>query len=164
MEAYKKANTVVAIFLILFCRQKYIDAAISHSIAISIQDKDLGKLYEAGKHPTPESLVETRKNIVKFSELLQKKIIKSFLWASGIAIIIVLVGYYTGKIHYSFSFDIEHILSIIGTLLLLWGSLISLGPELETYKGKALHENIFSAFRGFLLLIGTLLLIIVYAI
>ena len=162
--SYRKANIIKAIFCFLFNKSKYISIATSHNMAINLEAKDLKKLYDEGKYPTEESLKNTEISVIDSANILQKKIIKSFFWILLILVIMLIVGYFADTIHPYLSFNFGYVLSVIGALLILWGSLISLGPELETYKGKTLHEIFFSAFRSALFILGTLCLIIVVAI
>lgn len=160
---YKKANIIKAIFCYLFDRPRYISMAVAHNMAINLEARDLRKLYEEGKYPTEESLKEMESSIINFANLLQEKIVKSLFLVTFLLALMLVAGYFTDAIHPSLSFDTKYVLSVLGALLLVWSSLISLGPELGTYKGKALHEVFFVVFRTALLISGTLCLVLVFA-
>ncbi|MBY0483514.1 hypothetical protein [Nitrosomonas sp.] len=102
-------------------------------------------------------------SIINAANLLQEKIVKSLFLVTFLLVLMLVAGYFTDAIHPSLSFDTKYVLSVLGALLLVWSSLISLGPELGTYKGEALHEVFFAAFRNTLLISGTLCLVLVFA-
>lgn len=161
--AYYKANTLTAIFCYVFNRTCYLSMAVSHNMAVNLEASDLKKLHDEGKYPTDEKLKETKKNADKSAALLQKKILQSLGWTVLILVVTIAIGYVTKAIHPSLPFNVKYVLSVMGALLLLWGSLLTLGPELKTYKGKALHEVVHSVLKKSLLIMGTLALIVVVA-
>jgi anti-sigma factor RsiW len=135
-----RAEARAASFAFLFARQRYLDLALQHNLAINIEAPDMRKMFERGDYPQPDWEGQARATAASHAGQLG-----SGLWTSLItAAIFLLAGLVAaamfGELAPDLSFAPAKFISTVGGFLAAWATLFELGGYAETMNGEALHE------------------------
>jgi len=139
---YRRANKIKAVVLLFFAPEKYHALAINHSMALSLEKKDLREAFEKGVFPDEAQKQSAEKNIREFTAHLKSKLFGSFLWVLLASIAAVGLGFYLGALNLASSLSPPKAITFAGSFLAGWATLFELGGGIATMSGEALHEII----------------------
>ena len=77
---YKQANLFKAPIVLLFSKNKYIEMAIYHNMAINLKAKDLNEMFLRGEYPAEGWEVSYKKIAEQKRKHLINKLCVSFCW------------------------------------------------------------------------------------
>jgi len=157
-DDYKRANIAKALVYFLFARRKYIELAITHSMALNLEAPDLRKKFEEGTFPPEDWEANYSAETEKAANQVHHGLWTSFLWVLTVFIIALGIGATQSTSHISFAINVPLFLSFSGTFLVGWATLMELGGGFWTWSGEALHELIHPAIFKILFIPGLLLI------
>ena len=137
---YKRANLSVALFCFVFSKRKYLNLAINHKIALSLESEKYKKRFESGTYPPENWEIEELKIAEVGANDLQKRITFSFSSIIVCSIVTITAGLLTHTIDFSFNLSWNKLFAFVGTFFASWATLMELGGGLDTWSGETLHE------------------------
>jgi hypothetical protein len=140
--------------LSLLTPRRHIEIAIAHNLACILVAPDLAKKYQAGEYPTIETIKDLRINVEKRFTALRKSIIYSFLYAVSILTVGLVLAVAFGKVHPMLSPDYGKVVTVFGTFLAGWGTLLGLNPPEASWKGTRLDQKVHFSVVRFLTIAG----------
>jgi len=161
---FKRANIYKAAFFFIFASKIYIELAMNHHIAVSMEyDSELQREHAKGQYP-PDGLESQTKVIVEQAyEQIHTGFWGGFFKALLFFIIALAVAAIYGSIHPSFEINHPILMALVGIAFGGWATIFSQFKGYESWKGQTLHELLhtwlfsllvcFSIFFGFLGLI-----------
>lgn len=154
MPMPRTANARRAAAAILFSRERYLELAIEHNLAINIRAADMRALFDRGEYPKTGWEQEERNSAAAHAEQLVSGLRASFLTSLGFLLMGLLAAAALGKVAPSLPFSEAKILSTVGGFLAAWVTLFELGDYAETYSGEAIHEIVRPVLFKFIFLPG----------
>ena len=136
---YKQANLFNAPIVLLFSKNKYIEMAIYHNMAINLKAKDLNEMFLRGEYPAEGWEVSYKKIAEQKRKHLINKLCVSFCWILVASFLAIVFGFFTCNL---FPIYTAKLSGFVGTFLASWATLFELGGTLASWKGEALHEKI----------------------
>ena len=124
----------------LFARERFINLALAHSLALCAAKQQYQEAIAQGQFPTASWEAETRANLSKYTAVLLRSFWSSLavtccFIALGLAAALLL-----GKLSPDRRLDVGKLLSVLGGFLAGWATLFELGGVMATFSGEQLHE------------------------
>jgi hypothetical protein len=139
---FARAPSLQALYCLLFRREKYLDMAVSHGMAINLESDDLRQLFDDGKYPRAGWETEARASADAHANELRAGLRSALITTIAFAFAGLLVAAFLGKVHPSLPWDWGKVLSVVGGLLAGSATLFELGGYTETHSSEALHEKL----------------------
>lgn len=156
---FKRANKLKAVVLFFFSQKRYHALAVSHSMAVDLEAKDLRAAFEKGTFPSEEQRTKSDENIRWFTSHLHKKLRESFLWVLSACVVALASAYIAGTLSAILEPSISRILVFVGSAFVGWATVFELGGGIATMSGQALHEVIHPVIFKIIFIPGLLLLL-----
>ena len=155
-KMFERVSPYLALFPFLFAHKRYLQMAISHSMAINLESRGALESFQQGNYP----LDEREKNLLESAEEAAKGVRRgiwsSFLMVTVASLVAVLLAYCLDKVSPDLPVSWPKLLGLSGGFLAAWATLMELGGLMETYSGEALHELVHPALFKVLFVPGTL--------
>jgi hypothetical protein len=156
-ETFRKANLFLGLLAFMVWKEKYLEMAVNHNMAINLEASDLKKQFEAGKFPPPNWNKEYLSNAQMQYKVLSKSIYGSFFIAV-LVFTLVFLAFIMGLIGSNIELsNLKTITFIVGVFIAFWGALVPLNPVEESYCKTTLPENLHSFIVKILLVFGVIL-------
>lgn len=145
----KKANIYKAMFYFFFSKQKFITLGAINSMAFELEKDEYKRKLEAGKYSlVPE---DHKGDLEKYFYKLRNTLCKALLIMLVLFSLVILFGFFLGKLNIHHSFDLKNVISVSGVFILSWATLFQfLGSgsswknhRLDELVGKAIFKNAF---------------------
>ena len=140
-HSFARQSPYLGALLLVFSKAKFLEIAVSHGMAVNLEDMDQAKrAHERGI----ELLVRWEETYrTDYSEMQQA--ISAALWSSFWIILSVmlaacLIGYYSGRIGPALPIDIPKAIAFVGTGLVAWATLMELGGNFHVWDGRAFPQ------------------------
>jgi hypothetical protein len=143
-----------SLLLLFLNRPRFIELAISHSMAVSLEASDLQRLHSAGKFLKIDWKVDAEKQAKEASKVLYAAFLTSFLWMLAASCLSILVAVLFEKISFELTISISKLLSTIGSFFAGWGTVFQLGTPIASWKGRTLPELVHTKIFLVLFILG----------
>lgn len=137
---FTRANLYAATFAMIFSRDRYLDMAGRHNMAINLESSDCLTAHQAGQYPAVGWERELRMSSKAAVEDLLTALSSAFQVTLFCAMAGVFIAVYFQMIALSLPFSPAKSMSVIGGFLAAWATLFELGGFIETFGGESLHE------------------------
>ena len=141
-----------AVLPMLFARERFIELAIAHSLALCAANSQYQSAMAQGQFPSASWEAETRANLTKYTTSL----LRAFWSSLGVTCAFIALGVIAallfGRLSPDRPLDLGKLLSVLGAFLAGWATLFELGGVVATFSGEQLHELVHPVlFRGLFL-------------
>lgn len=130
-----------ALFPMLFARERYLDLAVHHAVALCSTNAQYQQSYAAGVFPSPQWIAETRSDLAAHATVVVRCFWSSLFVTCALVAVALLVALLLGRVAPDRPLDIGKFLSLLGGSLAGWATLFELGGNVATFSGKQLHEE-----------------------
>ena len=145
MKHYKKQSALKALLYLVCCdSEKYLELALEHDIACSLDTESYRKSYESGEYPSEAQLVDRKDNCKLFKRILVQALINSMIWAFCIFILSLTIAWFSGVISYINPLSLNEVILTFCAVLGLWGAALQMGIKPVSWKGRTIAEEIYS--------------------
>ena len=138
--AYSRAIPHRAALALFVRRERYLDLATEHEVAVNLEAPDIRAAYDQGKYPKPGWQLEARAHARAHAAQLVSGLRGALFTTTAFVAIGLLLGFAFGRVGLTLPIAEGKWLSTIGGFLAAWATLFELGGYAETYGGEALHE------------------------
>ena len=154
---YKRAPHWASVGVFFFNKQKYLDLAVSHGMAINLEAPDLAKKFHDGTFPPPGWEKRDRADASNGRSDLLRALRHSLYAMSIVTALALTVLWVAGKVNFDFPIAWPKVFGGTGTFLIGWSALFELGEYWKSWDGIALHELVRPKLFMVLFLPGVLL-------
>jgi hypothetical protein len=129
-----------ALFPLFFVKEQYLEMAISHSLAVSLDKPSNREAFKRGEYPHAAWEQDTKANLKAPADNLIHSFGKSFLITGMFFVTAIGFAMLLDRVSIDRPLDIGKSLSLTGAFLAGWATLFELGGYMETYSREQLHE------------------------
>lgn len=140
--SFERASCAKAFLCFLFKHNTYLDMAVSHRMAISLEASDLRRAFDEGKYPNFGWEAEARSSAAEHARELRRGMWSALMTTLTFAAVGLALAAVFGKVHPALPWDWSKLLSVAGGLLAAWATLFELGGYTDTMSGESLHEQL----------------------
>jgi hypothetical protein len=142
INQYSTKNTFLGFLALIFWKDKYLEMAVNHDMAVNLKASDIKAAFEAGSYPKQSWREEALLSEQRHYRQLSKSFYGSFLKTTALAVMVIAASYFIGLVGLEMALSSSKAFAYLGIFLASWGAFIQFSPVYESYCKETLHENI----------------------
>tara|TARA_R110000868_G_scaffold411279_1_gene702650 strand:+ start:301 stop:798 length:498 start_codon:yes stop_codon:yes gene_type:complete len=153
---YSTKNSFLGLLAFIFRKEKYLNMAVIHGMAVNLKSADIKAAFEAGNYPKQDWRKEALLSEQRHYKQLSKSFYGSLLKTAVLAVIGIVAAYFIGLVDLEMAFSTSKVFVFSGVFLASWGALVQFSPVDESYCKETLCENIHALMAKILFVMGAL--------
>lgn len=153
---YSTKNSFLGLLAFIFWKEKYLNMAVIHGVAVNLKSADIKAAFEAGNYPKQGWREEALLSEQRHYKQLSKSFYGSLLKTAVLAVIGIIAAYFIGLIDFEMALSTSKVFLFLGVFLASWGALVQFCAVDESYCKETLYENIHALMAKILFVMGAL--------
>ena len=148
VKSFKRQNIILGTIYFFFSKKKYIDMAVAHAIACSIEVNQQRPIAEERvAEQIAKWEMDLREDYTEMTDSISSALWSSFWIVLSLILTSASLAFYVGSIRVDYPIDLVKIIAYIGSSLVGWAAIMELGNDFAVYDGPAfpqlVHKVIF---------------------